>query len=94
MATDTENVELVVDLPASLHRFVTGAVKGSGAESPQDYIRKLIQEDRARRLAALEVELLEASKGPFIELAEDDFASEENICDTLARKRAAAGRVA
>lgn len=58
-----------VSLPPALKDYVEGQVSSGDWGTPSEYIRELIRQDRERRLANLEQELLAAVKGPKVELA-------------------------
>ena len=59
---------LNISLPEALKEYVEGQVASGDWSTPSEYIRALIREDKQRRLADLEQELLAAVKGPKIEL--------------------------
>jgi len=59
---------LNISLPDALKNYVEGQVASGDWSTPSEYIRALIRQDKERRLADLEQELLAAAKGPKIEL--------------------------
>ena len=59
---------LNISLPEALKNYVEGQVSSGDWSTPSEYIRALIRQDKERRLADLEQELLAAAKGPKIEL--------------------------
>ncbi len=59
---------LNISLPEALKDYVEGQVASGDWSTPSEYIRALIRQDKERRLADLEQELLAAAKGPKIEL--------------------------
>ena len=60
---------LNISLPDALKNYVEGQVASGDWSTPSEYIRALIRQDKERRLADLEQELLAAAKGPKIELS-------------------------
>ena len=61
---------LNISLPEPLKSYVEGQVaSGDWVSMPSEYIRELIRQDKERRLANLEQELLAAVKGPKIEVS-------------------------
>jgi antitoxin ParD1/3/4 len=59
---------LNISLPEALKTYVEGQVASGDWGTPSEYIRELIRQDKERRLASLEQELLAAAKGPKIEV--------------------------
>ena len=59
---------LNISLPEALKTYVEGQVASGDWGTPSEYIRELIRQDKERRLANLEQELLAAAKGPKIEV--------------------------
>ena len=59
---------LNISLPEVLKGYVEGQVASGDWGTPSEYIRELIRQDKERRLANLEQELLAAARGPKIEL--------------------------
>jgi antitoxin ParD1/3/4 len=59
---------LNVSLPEVLKTYVEGQVASGDWGTPSEYIRELIRQDKERRLASLEQELLAAARGPKIEV--------------------------
>jgi antitoxin ParD1/3/4 len=60
---------LNISLPAALKSYVENQVSSGDWGTPSEYIRELIRQDKERRLAALERELLAGLEGPRIELS-------------------------
>jgi antitoxin ParD1/3/4 len=60
---------LNISLPEPLKTYVEGQVASGDWGTPSEYIRELIRQDKERRLANLEQELLAAVKGPKIEVS-------------------------
>jgi antitoxin ParD1/3/4 len=60
---------LNISLPENLKAYVEGQVSSGDWGTPSEYIRELIRQDKERRLANLEQELLAAARGPKIELS-------------------------
>ena len=59
---------LNISLPENLRAYVEGQVASGDWGTPSEYIRELIRQDKQRRVANLEQELLAAAKGPKIEV--------------------------
>jgi antitoxin ParD1/3/4 len=59
---------LNISLPEALKNYVEGQVASGDWGTPSEYIRELIRQDKERRLATLEQELLAAARGPKIEV--------------------------
>ena len=59
---------LNISLPEALKKYVEGQVASGDWGTPSEYIRELIRQDKERRLATLEQELLAAARGPKIEV--------------------------
>ena len=60
---------LNISLPEALKNYVEGQVASGDWGTPSEYIRELIRQDKERRLASLEQELLAAARGPKIEVS-------------------------
>jgi antitoxin ParD1/3/4 len=60
---------LNISLPEALKAYVEGQVASGDWGTPSEYIRELIRQDKERRMANLEQELLAARKGPKIEVS-------------------------
>ena len=60
---------LNISLPKVLKAYVEGQVASGDWGTPSEYIRELIRQDKERRLANLEQELLTAAKGSKIEIS-------------------------
>jgi antitoxin ParD1/3/4 len=59
---------LNISLPEPLKQYVERQVASGDWETPSEYVRELIRQDKERRLSNLEQELVAAAKGPKIEL--------------------------
>ena len=60
---------LNISLPENLKAYVEGQIASGDWGTPGEYIRELIRQDKERRIANLEQELLAAAKGPKIEVS-------------------------
>ena len=60
---------LNISLPEVLKAYVEGQVASGDWGTPSEYIRELIRQDKERRMANLEQELLSAATGPKIEVS-------------------------
>jgi antitoxin ParD1/3/4 len=60
---------LNISLPKVLKAYVEGQVASGDWGTPSEYIRELIRQDKERRMANLEQELLTAAKGSTIEVS-------------------------
>jgi antitoxin ParD1/3/4 len=60
---------LNISLPKVLKAYVEGQVASGDWGTPSEYIRELIRQDKERRMANLEQELLTAAKGSKIEVS-------------------------
>jgi Arc/MetJ-type ribon-helix-helix transcriptional regulator len=61
---------------------VEGQVASGYWGTPSEYIRELIRQDKERRMANLEQELLAAAKGPKIEVSLDEIRKKGLISST------------
>jgi antitoxin ParD1/3/4 len=59
---------LNISLPEALKEYVEGRVASGDWDTPSEYVRELIRQDKARRLGDLEQELVAAAKGRKIEI--------------------------
>ena len=59
---------LNISLPEALKAYVESQVESGDWATPSEYVRELIRQDKERRLANLEKELLAAARGPKIEV--------------------------
>jgi len=59
---------LNVSLPVTLKAYVEGQVASGDWGTPSEYVRELIRQDKERRLANLQDDLLAAVRGGKIEL--------------------------
>ena len=80
---------LNISLPEALKNYVEGQVSSGDWSTPSEYIRALIRQDKERRLADLEQELLAAAKGPKIELPLSDIRKKGLL--TVLRERTRKG---
>ena len=64
---------LNISLPEALKAYVEGQVASGDWGTPSEYVRELIRQDKERRLASLEQELLAGAKGRKIELRLGDI---------------------
>jgi len=80
---------LNISLPEALKTYVEGQVASGDWGTPSEYIRELIRQDKERRLASLEQELLAAAKGPKIEVTLSEVRKKGLI--TALRERARRG---
>ena len=60
---------LNISLPQALKEYVEGQVATGDWSTPSEYVRELIRQDKERRLATLEQDLVAAAKGPKIEIS-------------------------
>jgi antitoxin ParD1/3/4 len=58
-----------ISLPEVLKAYVEGQVASGDWGTPSEYVRELIRQDKERRMANLETELLAAARGPKIEVS-------------------------
>ena len=80
---------LNISLPENLKSYVEGQVSSGDWATPSEYIRELIRQDKERRLASLEQELLAGARGPKIELSISEIRK-KGLIPTL-RERARRG---
>ena len=78
---------LNIPLPEALKEYVEGQVASGDWGTPSEYIRELIRQDKERRLANLEQELLAASKGTKIEISVNDIRKNGLIATLRERAR-------
>ena len=64
---------LNISLPHALKAYVEGQVASGDWGTPSEYVRELIRQDKGRRLANLEQELLAGANGPKIEVRVSDI---------------------
>ena len=57
-----------ISLPEALKEYVEAQVATGDWGTPSEYVRELIRQDKERRLAHLEQELVRAASGPKIEI--------------------------
>jgi antitoxin ParD1/3/4 len=60
---------LNISLPEVLKAYVEGQVASGDWGTPSEYVRELIRQDKERRMANLEQELLAAARGPKIRVS-------------------------
>lgn len=78
---------LNISLPEALKSYVEGQVASGDWSTPSEYVRELIRQDKERRLANLEQELLTAVKGPKFEVAVSDIRKKGLIAALRERAR-------
>ena len=64
---------LNISLPEVLKSYVEGQVSSGNWSTPSEYVRELIRQDKERRLASLEQDLLAASRGSRIQISVSDI---------------------
>ena len=64
---------LNISLPEALKDYVEGQVASGDWGTPSEFIRELIRQDKERRLANLEQELIAAARGATVELSVADI---------------------
>ncbi len=77
---------LNISLPEALKAYVEGQVASGDWGTPSEYVRELIRQDKERRLAHLEQELLTGAKGQKIEVRLSDIRKKGLV--TALRERA------
>ena len=80
---------LNISLPQVLKAYVEGQVASGDWGTPSEYIRELIRQDKQRRMANLEQELLAAAKGQKIEVSLDEIRKKGLITALRERSRRA-----
>ena len=80
---------LNISLPQVLKTYVEGQVASGDWGTPSEYIRELIRQDKERRMANLEQELLAAAKGTKIEVSIDEIRKKGLITALRERSRRA-----
>jgi antitoxin ParD1/3/4 len=78
---------LNISLPEVLKAYVEGQVATGDWGTPSEYIRELIRQDKERRVANLEQELLAAAKGPKIEVSISEIRKKGLIAALRERAR-------
>ena len=78
-----------ISLPQVLKAYVEGQVASGDWGTPSEYIRELIRQDKERRIANLEQELLAAANGPKIEVSLDEIRKKGLITALRERSRRA-----
>jgi len=78
---------LNISLPEALRNYVEGQVASGDWGTPSEYIRELIRQDKERRLANLEQELLAGAKGSKIEVSLSDIRKKGLIAALRERAR-------
>jgi antitoxin ParD1/3/4 len=64
---------LNISLPEALKRYVEVQVASGDWGTPSEFVRELIRQDKERRLANLERELIASTRGPKIQIAVRDI---------------------
>jgi antitoxin ParD1/3/4 len=72
---------LNISLPEALKAYVEGQVASGDWGTPSEYVRELIRQDKERRMANLEQELLAAARGPKIQHSASGCGPGENASD-------------
>ena len=78
---------LNISIPEALKAYVEGQVASGDWGTPSEYIRELIRQDKERRMASLEQELLAAAKGPKIEVSLADIRKKGLVAALRERAR-------
>ncbi len=79
---------LNVSLPEALKAYVEGQVASGDWSTPSEYVRELIRQDKDRRLASLEQDLLAASRGSRIEISVSEIRKKGLVKALRERARA------
>ena len=64
---------LNISLPAALKEYVEGQVASGDWGTPSEYVRELIRQDKNRRFARLQEDLLAAARGPKLRLPVEEI---------------------
>ena len=80
---------LNISLPEALKAYVENQVASGDWGTPSEYVRELIRQDKKRRLADLEQQLLAAAKGPKISIPVTEIRKKGLV--TALRERARQG---
>ena len=80
---------LNISLPEALKAYVENQVASGDWGTPSEYVRELIRQDKERRLADLEQQLLAAAKGPRISIPVTEIRKKGLV--TALRERARQG---
>jgi len=80
---------LNISLPEALKAYVENQVASGDWGTPSEYVRELIRQDKERRLADLEQQLLAAAKGPKISIPVTEIRKKGLV--TALRERARQG---
>ena len=80
---------LNISLPEALKAYVENQVASGDWGTPSEYVRELIRQDKERRLADLELQLLAAAKGPKISIPVTEIRKKGLV--TALRERARQG---
>jgi antitoxin ParD1/3/4 len=78
---------LNISLPEALKEYIEGQVASGDWGTPSEYVRALIRQDKERRLANLEQELLAATKGPKIEVPVNEIRKKGLVAALRERTR-------
>jgi len=80
----TAETPITLALPKALRNYLEAQ-----EESPDEYLARLLKEDRDRKRDQLEDELVAALDGDFVEISEQELQSGEGIMAIMKRKIAA-----
>ncbi len=80
---------LNISLPEALKAYVENQVASGDWGTPSEYVRELIRQDKERRLADLEQQLLATAKGPKISIPVTEIRKKGLV--TALRERARQG---
>ena len=78
---------LNISLPEALKSYIERQVASGDWGTPSEYVRELIRQDKERRLANLEQELIAAAKGPRIELSVEEIRTKGLVSALRQRTR-------
>jgi antitoxin ParD1/3/4 len=76
---------LNISLPEKLRQYIEQQIASGDWSTPGEYIRELIRQDKERRLAALEEELLEGVRSATLELPVGEV-NKQGLVSTLRRR--------
>jgi hypothetical protein len=80
----TATKPMAVAFPQAVRKFVEAQT-----ESPDEYLGRLVREDRNRRRAELEAHLMKALEEEPVPISEEELTSDENILAIAGRELAA-----
>jgi antitoxin ParD1/3/4 len=78
---------LNISLPDALKAYVEGQVASGDWGTPSEYVRELIRQDKERRLASLQEELLAGARGTRIEIPLEEIRKKGLVSALRARAR-------